>query len=291
MCSKGGSRPSWWIVTANDTLAGGVGDDALFDTGGGNDTLTGGAGNDFLSGGAGKDTYTFSLGDGVDNISDASTGADASILQFGGGIGSGDLSLGTGSLMINVGSGGDAIHIENFDIRDPYSNPIFERFDFSDGSSLSWDGLLALGFNVTGTDGDDNLWGANGADTIDGKGGNDFIQARDGDDVLDGGDGNDIIWAQGGADTIAGGGGNNQIYGGRGNVNYLINGTQQDFIVDHDPNPGNVDTLYGGSESDFLDGGDYEAQQRGLRTAGLRRNFSHRKIYIRNSWRGYGLTL
>lgn len=49
-----------------------------------------------------------------------------------------------------------------------------------------------------------------------------------------------------------------------------------------------ADTLEGGLGDDLLDmGGDYEAQQRCLRTAGLRWNFSHRKKYIRNSRRGY----
>ena len=114
--------------------------------------------------------------------------------------------------MINVGANGDSIHIQNFDIRDPYSNPTFESFNFTDGTSLSWAQLLALGFNVVGTDGADNLWGADGADTIDAKGGDDFIQARDGDDTILGGAGNDIVWAQSGADTIDGGAGDDQMY-------------------------------------------------------------------------------
>lgn len=246
----------------NDTEAGGGGNDLLLG-GAGNDILEGDGGADVLEGGDGKDAYEFNFGDGADTIDDSSTGPDASTLDFGSNISADDLELEPGSLMINVGTNGDSIHIKNFDIRDPYSNPTFESFNFADGTSLNWAQFLALGFTVNGTNGDDNLWGADGGDIIDAKGGNDFVQARDGDDFMLGGSGDDVIWAQGGADTIDAGSGDDHIYGGRGNDTYIFdpltagplpNGalTGVDFIVDYDPTAGNVDTIeLGYNPADF----------------------------------------
>ena len=165
----------------NDTLTGNEGNDTL-EGGEGDDRLTGGIGNDILLGGAGSDTYVFNLGDSVDNIADSgSTGTDT--VAFGTGITPDSLSLGLGSLLIRVGSSGDAIHIEGFDPNDALSPGSIEQFSFVDGTLLTYAELLARGFDLSGTAGDD------------------FIVGTSVDDRIDGGAGNDLIFGGAGSDT------------------------------------------------------------------------------------------
>ena len=238
----------------NDGLSGGGGNDVLFGQDG-DDTLSGGPGNDFLSGGAGKDTYIFNAGDGIETIEDDSTGLDASILQFGAGITVDDLALGLGSLLIKVGTAGDAIDIKSFDASDPYSHPAFAAFEFADGTSLSWETLLTGGFNIAASSANDNLFGANGADTIDGGSGNDTIHARDGDDTLIGGKGDDILFGEGGNDTylLKSGDGNDQITDDAGDNDRIVFGagiSADQLIVTKLPMPGtSLKVAYGASDS------------------------------------------
>ena len=136
-------------------------------------------------------TRPFNKGDGVDTINDASTGPEASILVFGEGFDRNVLKLRPGSLLLDMGDG-DAIHIENFDRINPLASPTFEAFQFADGSSLSWEELLAKGFDIDGTEGDDNpLIGTGVDDRIDGRAGNDLIYGLDGNDIIIGGTGAD----------------------------------------------------------------------------------------------------
>ena len=64
---------------------------------------------------------------------------------------------------------------------------------------------------ITGTDGNDILYGSSGADRIEGLAGDDWIWSRAGDDHLLGGEGNDVLEAEGGADLLEGEGGNDRI--------------------------------------------------------------------------------
>ena len=59
----------------DDVMAGGLGNDRLFG-GQGDDTLIGGPGDDRLAGGPGKDVFVFGPGDGVDTVTDFSSGTD-----------------------------------------------------------------------------------------------------------------------------------------------------------------------------------------------------------------------
>ena len=59
----------------DDVMAGGLGNDRLFG-GQGDDTLIGGPGDDRLAGGAGADVFVFGPGDGVDTVTDFSSGTD-----------------------------------------------------------------------------------------------------------------------------------------------------------------------------------------------------------------------
>ena len=188
------AAPALTGTAGNDTLTGSAG----------SDTLIGGAGNDTLDGGAGNDTYVFDPGSGVDTIQD-SAGVDT--VAFGAGITPDMLTLGLGSLLIRVGDGGDAIHIEGFDPNDVYGSPVIENFAFSDNTVLAYNDLLARGFDLAGTDGNDVITGTNVADRINGLGGNDTLNGGEGDDTLDGGAGNDML---------NGGAGNDTYFFGRG---------------------------------------------------------------------------
>ena len=131
-------------ASAPAALTGTAGNDMLTGSAG-SDTLIGGAGNDTLDGGAGNDTYVFDPGSGVDTIQD-SAGMDT--VAFGCGITPDMLTLGLGSLLIRVGDGGDAIHIEGFNADDVYGSPVIENFAFSDGTLLAYNELLARGFDL-----------------------------------------------------------------------------------------------------------------------------------------------
>jgi len=182
---------------AAPALTGTAGDDVLTGSDG-SDTLIGGAGNDTLVGGAGNDTYVFDPGSGVDVIQD-SAGMDT--VAFSAGITPEMLTLGLGSLLIKVGDGGDAIHIEGFDPSNVYSSPVIENFAFSNGMTLTYNDLLARGFDLAGSDGDDVITGTNVADRINGLGGNDTLSGGEGDDALDGGAGSDALNGGAGSDT------------------------------------------------------------------------------------------
>ncbi len=211
----------------NDQLFGGKGDDFL-DGGAGDDTLVGGEGadilfggpgNDVLIGGPGKDTYVFNRGDGVEAIVDTPAGADdpeASVLVLGEGITAADVKFRLGSLLVDLGQG-DAIHFNGFNPDDPFSTPVLDSIQFGDGTVMSYEDVLAQGFDLDGTDGDDVIEGTAVTDRIDAKGGNDDIIAKAGDDAILGGTGNDAIDAGAGNDVVDAGTGDDVIESGEGN--------------------------------------------------------------------------
>ncbi len=241
-----------------DWIEGGAGDDIVM-AAGGDDTITGGTGDDAIFGGAGKDTYVFSRGDGGDGIADLVTSEnadEASVLRFGAGIGLEDVTLRLGSLLIDLGQG-DALHFEGFDKDNPYDTPLLGSITFEDGQALDYEGLLALGFDLDGTEDDDIIDGTAVTDRIHAFGGNDTVYGEAGADTVDGGTGNDTLYGDGpgigyfeaGADTITGGDGDDQILGGAGN----------DDLSGGD----GIDSIVGGEDSDTIDGGAGEDTIRG----------------------------
>ena len=196
----------------NDYLDGGSGKDVIYG-GGGDDIIIGGQGGDTLYGEVGKDTYIYNRGDGEDTIEDYI--GEANILRFGTDISSSDLTLRRGSLLLDLGNG-DKIHLKNndtsgllgdFNGNDVFSSAIISSFQFADGSTLSYAELLARGFDLDGTAGDDIIYGTNITDRINGLGGN---------DTLLGGYGDDTLYGKAGTDTLQGGGGNDYLDGGMG---------------------------------------------------------------------------
>lgn len=253
----------------NDELQGDGGDDVLIGDAGndvlrggdGNDILIGGTGNDVLIGGAGKDIYVYNRGDGVDVIVDVDTQAnspDKSVLVLGDGIKRQDIKFRLGSLLVDLGlsdpddpnSGRDQIHFEGFNSSDPLAARVIGEIRFADGEVMTYDDILAQGFDLDGTAGDDVIDGTSVTDRINSFAGNDDIAAHDGDDVIDAGDGDDIVDAGAGDDVVTGGLGNDEILAFAGN-DAIDGGDGADLINGGDGN----DVLDGGADADRLAGG------------------------------------
>ena len=187
----------------NHIITGTLFDDTIY-AGDGDDVLLGQTGNDILYGGAGNDTYFYNRGDGIDVIIDTALPGEGNTLFFGEGITADDLTLRIGSLLIETGTPGDEIHIENFNPNDAYGDHAIDTFQFSNDTSLSYQQLIDKGFDLTGNTGDDTITGTNVLDRISGLGGDDIILSGDGDDTIRFGlgDGHDTIFDSGGSDTL-----------------------------------------------------------------------------------------
>ncbi|MEW6248926.1 MAG: calcium-binding protein [Nitrospirota bacterium] len=249
-------------------------------------TLTGSGGNDILRGGAGDDTYVFNLGDRVDTIEDTVAPGAGNRIQFGAGISQNDLTLiqGQNTLTIQVGTGGEAIQLTNFDPTGATGSLVVETLVFADNSEVSLASLLIP--TITGTEGEDVLYGTNSAEIIDALGGNDYAEGRGGNDQVLGGDGHDQLFGNSGDDELVGGAGNDRLYGeyaydigdtpghdvldggegddsltGNGGHDVLLGGAGNDGLGGDDGDdlveggPGN-DILTGGAGADTLRGGD-----------------------------------
>jgi Ca2+-binding RTX toxin-like protein len=190
-------------TSAADRMFGLDGNDQL-STGAGNDQLAGGIGNDTVIGGAGHDTYLFNLGDGVDTIEDIATLSEGNRIQFGAGITRNDLVLtkneSTHTLAIDVGTGGDAIRLTNFDLTGANGTSVVETVAFADGSQVSLAELLGP-VGPIATEGDDTITTGDADDVIDALGGDDTVDTGAGNDTIIGGTGNDMLTGGSGEDT------------------------------------------------------------------------------------------
>ena len=235
-----------------NAVIGTPGDDFL-DGSEGDDWFKGGMGDDFLEGGPGDDTYVFDIGDGVDTIIDQALPGEPNTLVFGPGIAPEDLSLGLGSLLIQVGDNGDALHLDNFDPNDVYGPRTLDRFVFEGaaGATLSYEELVARGFDIPGTEYGDGLAGTNVSDRLSGGGGDDSLDGGAGDDVLTGGEGLDSLVGGEGDDLLDGGSGDDGLDGGEGGDTYLFGlGSGYDYIYDTGTGPEDVDGVRMGSGID-----------------------------------------
>ncbi|MEK7422644.1 MAG: calcium-binding protein, partial [Actinomycetota bacterium] len=189
----------------NDVLIGGTEKDALYG-GLGDDLLFGGTADDILNGGTGKDTYFYNRGDGVDTIQDPdiTTGAQyLSSVALGEGITKEQVKFKLGSLAIDTG-GGDVLHIEGFNQFDPLATRVLDAIQFADGTVMSYQDVLAQGFEIDGTDAGETIYGTAVTDRIDAKGGNDTVYGLAGDDTYtyNVGDGQDWVIDSGGANVL-----------------------------------------------------------------------------------------
>lgn len=177
----------------NDRLFGGIGDD-LLEGGEGDDVLSGGFGADSIDGQAGND---YVRGDGTtDRIYDTGGGNDtlsygtAVVPGFGGDIVSGvsgfpNEAAGERGVYLNLSSSHPEYNGNNGGApegggSDRVETGVFETIIGSPYSDY-----------IVGGEGDETIYGGGGADVIEGRGGNDHLfGGADGDD-LDGGAGND----------------------------------------------------------------------------------------------------
>jgi len=144
----------------------------------------------------GSPVFVFEAGDGVHLIDDPGV----TTIEFGAGITADMLTLGVGSLLIRVGAQGDEIHVLNFDPNDAFTSQI-EHIAFADGAQISYEELIARGFDFVGTEDDDFLTGTNANDHFYGLGGNDFYYFEPVlgfDTVVDEAGGVDTVYISGG---------------------------------------------------------------------------------------------
>lgn len=246
-----------------DTLIGNRGANDLLG-GAGNDMLQGKAGDDLLNGGSGFDIASYAEVTTKLNLSLAKTGAQkagsagadklVSIEGLAGGSASDKLAGNKGdNILIGNGgadtlSGGDG----NDTLRGGAGNDVLngqagrDTADYSDIGKAVTVHLAKTGIqntggagrdmlvgieNVTGSKGNDKLFGDTRGNVIDGGGGSDRLFGGQGSDTLIGGAGNDIL--------DAGNGTRERLIGGSGNDRYMLGtgkgtGIIEDSLGSHD---------------------------------------------------------
>ncbi|WP_166871279.1 putative Ig domain-containing protein [Massilia mucilaginosa] len=186
----------------HDTLKGLAGNDTLLG-GFGNDRLEGGVGNDLLKGGGGADTYVFGKGDGNDTIDnqDMPSHAGVDTIEFLPGVAVADVKpvRVDNDLILSLPASGDSVRVLNYFKADELALSQVETVKFADGTK--WTLANILPFLLTGTAGNDKLYGSDANDLMDGKAGNDRVEGFAGNDTLAGGAGNDDLIGGGGTDT------------------------------------------------------------------------------------------
>lgn len=117
---------------------------------------------------------------------------------------SNDVRIGIGSLQLAFADDEPELHLESFNPDDVYGGPRdVAVFEFDDGE-LSFGQLLARGFDIDGTDGDDDLRGTNIHDRFHASPGDDRLAGGSGDDTYfyAAGAGHDRISDSGGSDLL-----------------------------------------------------------------------------------------
>jgi Ca2+-binding RTX toxin-like protein len=229
----------------NDTLYGMWNDDNIYG-GLGNDRLDGRGGTDLLEGGLGNDTYVFGRGYGQDTIYDSDTASgNVDTISLGYGIKPDDVTaehIGN-DLRLTVtnpyGGTPDVLTVERFfvamsrpDDANPYGQYVgddankIESVTFYDGTTWSAIDVADKAHTMTGTTGDDQLYGNPYRENVlYGLAGNDYMSAGYVSSKLYGGEGDDQIYGSYGDDYIDGGTGNDVMNGGYSADTYVFSGS------------------------------------------------------------------
>ena len=237
------------ILSADNTLEGGQGNDALSDTGVGVEASATASGNVSASG----EPATVGIPDGA-------AGAVADTVDAGASVGTGDDTLEAVDVTLRGGGGSDTLEggagDETPEANESAEGNVEAEAELSVGAEASDDAPVVGRFNrefdnlFEGSEGDDTLSGGadndvlrgdRGDDVITGGAGNDELGGGRGDDILEGGDGDDFADGAKGDDTLLGGAGDDELRGAQGRDN--LQGGEGD------------DLLRGGMDSDILDGG------------------------------------
>ncbi|MGE0484603.1 MAG: calcium-binding protein [Gammaproteobacteria bacterium] len=162
-----------------------------------------------------------------------------------------NLRLEPGSIRLDFGPGLSAIHLHDFDPLDILGGPrSIGSIHFADGAELDYAALVARGFDIAGSAGDDRLGGTDQVDRIDAGGGDDRLVGHGGDDRLDGAAGADVLEGGSGDDELYGGEGDDRLAGGAGR-DHLDGGAGDDHLDGGDGD----DTLLGAAGDDVIDTG------------------------------------
>jgi Ca2+-binding RTX toxin-like protein len=165
------------------------------------DILDGGSGADTLTGGNGGDVYLFGRGYGSDTIVEFGNNADPTYddtVRFGVGIAEEDLVFvrDGADLVINIHGGSDQLRIKNqFNYNSGPDRYWIERFELSDGASITAAGMRQRLIDLSATAAADTLTGYYGSQTLDGLIGNDTLRGIEDDDIY-------IIGRNAGADIV-----------------------------------------------------------------------------------------
>ena len=258
----------------DDTLMGGNGDDSLDGGSGsdlllggaGNDTLDGGAGADWVSGGEGDDTFYVNQLEGGENIADFGRGADRLVL---GSPTQGVSFHNVDGALVLESDDGSFLRLSSY-FSDP-SRSAQAQIELADGTTWSRSQIASLldlpqqpwpntYDYLTGTAGDDRLYGSWGNDVLLGAAGNDRAFGFAGSDLLQGGAGNDTLDGENGNDLLQGGAGSDFLMGGAGSD--VLEGGEGDDVLDGAATYG-ATNAYTLSEADILDGGQGNDELRG----------------------------
>ena len=107
-----------------------------------------------------------------------------------------------GGLTVRVGTSGDGLHFLGVSSEDPAGPQAVDRFDFADGTHLTFTQLFEQEVLVLGTGrSDGELFGTFANDRMLGLGGSEALVSGDGNDTLIGGTGNDVLDGGRGSDT------------------------------------------------------------------------------------------
>ncbi len=184
------------------------------------DVIRGGTGADTINGKAGNDTYYYARGDGIDILTEDTSGGslDRLVLES---VNAADVSLSRNGLDLtlvvaeSVTGAGDGGSIQLKTQLDSYFDRGVEEIAFADGSVWTANQLRLDVLAAASTTGNDTIVGFNTNDTI------------------DGGSGNDTINGAAGLDRLAGGAGVDNLTGGLGNDTFVFRtGYGADVIAD-----------------------------------------------------------
>jgi Ca2+-binding RTX toxin-like protein len=156
-------------------------DDKLYGVLGG-DVFDGKGGNDYAAGVGGGDTFIFNAGYGKLEISESDSSSNPhNVLKLGPGISASSITVrSTGNnLILTDAIAGDQITLDGTLTNSAYG---VQTVQFADGTTLTRQQLLQM--EMTGTAGNETIWGTSGADIIDGKAGNDMVYGGGGGDTF-----------------------------------------------------------------------------------------------------------
>jgi len=158
-------------TTGNNTIYGTSGAD-LIDGKGGSDSVTGYGGND---------TFVFDSGYGSLTINESYTSGQQPVLELGAGITASALRITSNGtqLYLTDGISGDKVTLINMWTSDVKG---VATVQLADGTTLTASQLIQM--EMTGTTGNDTIYGESSADLIDGKGGSDSVIGEGGNDTF-----------------------------------------------------------------------------------------------------------